>query len=275
MELSHPKIMGIINVTDDSFFKGSRHISEETVLEAAASMIDNGADILDIGACSTRPGALPVEAGDEMKRVKMAIDTIRKHFPEAVISVDTYRACVAREAVLSCGADIINDISAGEMDKEMLPLIERVNVPYILMHMQGTPITMQHNPAYNNVLSDVLMWFGNKITYLNQRGVKDIIIDPGFGFGKTIEQNFEMLRGLDSFSITGLPLMVGLSRKTTIWKTLGTTPEEALNGTTALNMAALMKGAVILRVHDVKEARETVVLFEKMYPGGFSFMQYC
>ena len=274
-DLAHPRVMGIINVTDNSFYEGSRHISEKSVLETAALMIEQGVDILDIGGCSTRPGSEPVDPGVEMQRVKMAVETIRKHFPDTIISVDTYRASVAKEAVLTCGADMINDISAGEMDSEMFPLVERLNVPYILMHMQGSPSTMQHNPVYVDVISDILMWLGVKITDLKQRGVKDIIIDPGFGFGKTIEQNFEILRGLDSFSITGLPMLVGLSRKTTIWKTLGITPDEALNGTTALNMAALLKGASILRVHDVKEARETVCLFEKIYPDGISFMHYC
>jgi dihydropteroate synthase len=274
-DLTRPRVMGIINVTDNSFYEGSRHMSEKSVLETAALMIDQGADILDIGGCSTRPGSDPVDIEVEMQRVKMAVETIRKHFPGSIISVDTWRASIAEEAVLSFGADIINDISAGEMDRNMLPLVERLNVPYILMHMQGKPATMQRNPVYNDVISDLLMWFGNKLEELKQRGVKDIIIDPGFGFGKTVDQNFEILQGLDSFSITGLPILIGLSRKTTIWKTLGISPDDALNGTTALNMAALMKGANILRVHDVKEARETVLLFEKMYPDGISFMHYC
>jgi dihydropteroate synthase len=274
-DLSRPRVMGIINVTDNSFYEGSRHMSEKSVLETAALMIDQGADILDIGGCSTRPGSDPVEPDIEMQRVKMAVQTIRKHFPGSIISVDTWRSSVAEEAVLSYGADIINDVSAGEMDRNMFSLVERLNVPYILMHMQGKPATMQHNPVYNDVISDLLMWFGNKLAELKQRGVKDIVIDPGFGFGKTIDQNFELLRGLDSFSITGLPILIGLSRKTTIWKTLGISPDYALNGTTALNMAALMKGANILRVHDVKEARETIQLFEKMYPDGISFMHYC
>lgn len=275
LDLAHPKVMGIINVTDNSFYQGSRHLTEKSVLKTAELMIEEGADILDIGACSSRPGSEPVDTAVEMQRIKMAVSTIRKHFPDSILSVDTYRASVAEEAVLSFGADIINDISAGEMDPGMFPLVERLKVPYILMHMQGNPATMQHNPVYKDVVSDILMWLGIKITDLKQRGVKDIIVDPGFGFGKSVEQNFELLRGLDSFAITGLPLLAGLSRKTTIWKTLGISPDEALNGTTALNMAALMKGANILRVHDVREARETVVLFEKIFPGGISFMHYC
>ena len=275
MDLSHPRVMGIINVTDNSFYEVSRHKTPGSVLDTAALMLDQGADILDIGGCSTRPGSVPVDAATELDRIRMAVGAIRNNFPDAVISVDTFRAAVAQAAVTDFGADIVNDISAGEMDKDMFPLIERLNVPYILMHMQGTPFTMQKNPEYKDVVSDILVWFGEKIAELKRRGVRDIIIDPGFGFGKTAEQNFRLLAELDSFSITGLPVLAGLSRKTTIWKTLGITPDEALNGTTALNMAALMKGASILRVHDVKEAKETVTLFEKMYPSGFSFMHNC
>jgi len=275
MDLSHPRVMGIINVTDNSFYEGSRCMSSGSVLETAALMLDQGADILDIGGCSTRPGSVPVDAATELERVMMAVGVIRSNFPDAVISVDTYRAAVAKAAVMDSGADIVNDISAGGMDNDMFPLIEKLNVPYILMHMQGTPDNMQKNPEYTDVVSDILVWFGTKIAELKRRGVKDIIIDPGFGFGKTAEQNFRLLAELDSFSVTGLPVLAGLSRKTTIWKTLGITPDEALNGTTALNMAALMKGACILRVHDVREAKETVTLYEKMYPSGFSFMHNC
>lgn len=275
MDLSHPRVMGIINVTDNSFYEVSRHKTPGSVLDTAALMLDQGADILDIGGCSTRPGSVPVDAATELDRIRMAVGVIRNNFPDAVISVDTFRAAVAEAAVTDFGADIVNDISAGEMDMDMFPLIERLNVPYILMHMQGTPFTMQKNPEYADVVSDILVWFGEKISDLKRRGIRDIIIDPGFGFGKTAEQNFRLLAELDNFSITGLPVLAGLSRKTTIWKTLGITPDEALNGTTALNMAALMKGASILRVHDVKEAKETVTLFEKMYPSGFSFMHNC
>jgi dihydropteroate synthase len=275
MDLSSPKVMGIINVTDDSFFEKSRCNDAESVMSTAAMMLEQGADILDIGGCSTRPGADLIEPDEEMKRIKMAVSAIRKSFPDAVISVDTFRARVAEEAVKTYGADIINDISGGEMDPGMLPLIIEMNVPFILMHMQGTPATMQKNPVYNDVVADVLMWLEKKVSILKQGGVKDIIIDPGFGFGKTIEQNFEMLNRFNEFQIAGLPLMAGLSRKSMIWKSLGITPSDALNGTTALNMVALQKGADILRVHDVKAAREVVSLFEKIYPRGKHFDQYC
>jgi dihydropteroate synthase len=275
IDLTHPKVMGIINVTDNSFYEQSRHLSEKAVLETAALMIDQGADILDIGGCSTRPGATLTEPDEEMQRVKMATGIIRKQFPDIVISVDTFRANIAQEAVLSFGADIINDVSGGEMDANMFPVVIKLNVPYVLMHMQGIPASMQKNPVYDDVVADVLMWLGRKINHLKQKGVKDIIIDPGFGFGKTIEHNFELLRRFDGFSMTGLPLLAGLSRKTMIWKTLGISPDDALNGTSALNMAALMKGANILRVHDVKETKEVVTLFEKMYPEGSSFTHYC
>jgi len=275
MDLSLPKVMGIINATDDSFYEKSRYEGESVIIEAARLMLEQGADIIDIGGCSTRPGAKPVEPGVEMKRVKMAVNAIRRHFPDAVISVDTFRAQVAEEAIRTFGADIINDISGGEMDPEMFPLVSKLNVPYILMHMLGTPEVMQKNPVYNDVVADVLMWFGKKTAILRQRGVKDIILDPGFGFGKSIDHNFEMLKRFEEFHIAGLPLLAGLSRKSMIWRSLDVSPAEALNGTSALNMLALLKGAAILRVHDVKEAREVVNLFEKMHPGGISFNHYC
>ena len=203
------------------------------------------------------------------------MELILGRYPEATVSVDTYRASVAGEAVINSGAAIINDISGGEMDTEMFPLVIRLNVPYIMMHMQGTPQTMQSDPHYDDVVSDILFWFGQRITQLQQAGVKDIILDPGFGFGKTAGHNFEMLRRMNEFHITGLPLLAGLSRKSMIWRTLNITPDDALNGTSALNMAALLKGASILRVHDVKEAKEVVKLFEKIYPDGILFDHYC
>jgi len=266
IDLDHPRVMGIINVTDDSFYEGSRCGSISEVIQVAGDMLADGADILDVGGCSTRPGALEVPEEDEKKRVCSAVEAIRKHFPEAVISVDSWRAGVAEAAVGSAGADIINDISGGEMDDGMFPLVERLNVPYVMMHMQGTPKTMQVKPHYENVVSDILSWFGTRIARLHQAGVKDIIIDPGFGFGKSVEDNFELLRRLNEFRIASLPVLVGLSRKSMIWKTLDISPAEALTGTAALNMTALMKGASLLRVHDVKEARQVVTLFEKIYP---------
>jgi len=275
LDLRHPRIMGIINVTEDSFYPGSCHTTDEEIVATAGKMLEDGADMLDIGGCSTRPGAKEVPEVTEKKRVCRAVELILGRYPEATVSVDTYRASVAGEAVINSGAAIINDISGGEMDTEMFPLVIRLNVPYIMMHMQGTPQTMQSDPHYDDVVSDILFWFGQRITQLQQAGVKDIILDPGFGFGKTAGHNFEMLRRMNEFHITGLPLLAGLSRKSMIWRTLNITPDDALNGTSALNMAALLKGASILRVHDVKEAKEVVKLFEKIYPDGILFDHYC
>jgi dihydropteroate synthase len=274
-DLHRPRIMGVINVTEDSFYRGSRYTSDEAILAAAGRMLEDGADMLDIGGCSTRPGAPEIPEETEKKRVCRATELILGRYPEAIVSVDTYRAAVAGEAVINSGADIINDISGGEMDKEMFPLVIRLNVPYIMMHMQGTPQTMQSEPRYEDVVSDILFWFGQRITQLQQAGVKDIILDPGFGFGKTAGHNFEILGRMNEFHIAGLPLLAGLSRKSMIWRTLNITPDDALNGTSALNMTALMKGASILRVHDVKEAKEVVTLFEKIYPDGILFDHYC
>lgn len=274
VDLTRPGIMGIINLTEDSFYSSSRHKSESEILAAAGMMLSEGADIIDLGGCSTRPGAAPVPEEVEKRRVCDASRVIRKAFPDSVISVDTYRASVAEAAVNGAGADIINDISGGEMDRDMFPLVVSLNVPYIMMHMQGTPQTMQLNPTYGDVVSEVLLWLGRKATILRQAGVKDIILDPGFGFGKTADHNFEMLRRFSEFRVTGLPLMAGLSRKSMIWRTLDITPDDALTGTAALNMTALMKGASLLRVHDVREARQVVTLFEKIYPEGILFDQY-
>ena len=275
LDLGRPRIMGIINVTEDSFYAGSRVNSDEEILSVAGKMLDEGADILDIGGCSTRPGARPVTEETEKKRVCHAAEIILGKFPETVLSVDTYRSRVAEEAVKNSGAAIINDISGGEMDEEMFPLVIRLNVPYVMMHMQGTPQTMQSSPHYDDVVSDILYWFGQRITTLQLAGVKDIIIDPGFGFGKTSKHNFEILRRLDEFHITSLPVLVGLSRKSMIWRSLNITADEALTGTSALHMTALMKGASVLRVHDVREAKEVITLFEKIYPDGILFDHYC
>ncbi len=275
LDLSHPRIMGIINVTEDSFYPGSRYTTDEEILAIAGRMLEDGADMLDIGGCSTRPGAREVPEETEKKRVCRAMELILGKYPEAAVSVDTYRASVAAEAVINSGAAIINDISGGEMDIEMFPLVIRLNVPYIMMHMQGTPRTMQSDPHYDDVVSDILFWFGQRITQLQQAGVKDIILDPGFGFGKTAMHNFEMLRRMNEFHVAGLPLLAGLSRKSMIWHTLNIRPDDALNGTSALNMAVLLKGVSILRVHDVKEAKEVVTLFEKIYPDGILFDHYC
>lgn len=274
MDLAHPRVMGIINITDNSFYSGSRYTEDDEILSVASGMLEDGADILDIGGCSTRPGSEEVPEAVERERVCRAAELIMRRFPDAVISVDTYRASVAESAVAGSGAAIINDISGGVLDPEMFPLVMRLKVPYILMHMQGTPRTMQVNPSYDDVVADILSWFAKRIAPLREAGVKDIILDPGFGFGKNADHNFEMLRRFSEFRITGMPLMAGLSRKSMIWRTLGTTPEMALNGTSALNMTALMNGASILRVHDVREAREVVTLFEKIYPSGVLFDHY-
>ena len=261
LDLSVPRVMGVLNITPDSFYKGSRVTSEKDIISLAEKMILDGADILDIGGYSSRPGAINISAEAESERVLKALKAVRRNFPDALLSVDTFRAEIARQAVTLHGVQIINDISGGEGDPEMFRMVEMLNVPYIMMHMQGNPRTMQKHPVYDDVVADILRWFGERIYRLQSAGVKDIIIDPGFGFGKTIEQNFEMLYRLGDFSVAGLPLLIGISRKSLIWKTLDITPDEALNGTSALNMVALMNGADILRVHDVREAVQVVRLF--------------
>jgi dihydropteroate synthase len=264
IDLSVPRVMGILNITPDSFYAGSRYNSEKEILTAATRMLLEGADILDVGAYSSRPGAKDISIEEESTRVLKAIKLINRELPDAVISIDTFRSQIAREAVLGCGALIINDISGGEADTKMFDTVGKLNVPYILMHMKGDPRTMQKKPVYDDIVADILKWFGERIYMLNSAGMKDIIIDPGFGFGKTIDNNYEMLRRLGDFSITGLPLLVGISRKSMIWKTLSITSDEALNGTTALNAIALTNGADILRVHDVKEAVQTVKLIDRL-----------
>jgi dihydropteroate synthase len=264
LDLKIPKVMGILNITPDSFYKGSRYTSEKEIVEAAAIMINEGADILDIGGYSSRPGATHISEEEEHSRVINAIKIVMREFPGSIISVDTFRSGIAREAVLGAGAAIINDISAGEADKEMFRTVEQLNVPYVMMHMKGDPSTMQKNPVYDDVAGDILKYFAGKIYALRSAGVKDIIIDPGFGFGKTSDQNFELLSRLNDLQVTGLPVMIGISRKSMIWRTLAITADEALNGTTALHSAALLKGADILRVHDVKEAVQVVRLISKL-----------
>jgi dihydropteroate synthase len=264
IDLEVPRVMGILNITPDSFYKGSRYKDEKEIIGAAKRMLEEGADFLDIGGYSSRPGAEDISADEEKHRVLTAIRYVSKEFPQAIISVDTFRSEVAREAICDCGAHIVNDISGGDADPEMSELISELNVPYVIMHMKGNPQTMQNNPVYEDVVSEILMWFGQKTVRLMAAGVKDIIIDPGFGFGKNISHNFEMLRRLGEFRIAGLPIMVGLSRKSMIWETLNTNPGESLNGTSALNAVALMNGADILRVHDVKEAVETIKLISRV-----------
>lgn len=264
LDLAVPRVMGIINVTPDSFYKGSRVSSDEDVLKVAATMINDGADILDVGGYSSRPHADDISPEEEKRRVLGAIALISRNFPGTVISIDTFRSDIAFEAVSDYGACIINDISGGEADNKMFSLVSELNVPYIMMHMQGKPATMQENPVYEEIVPDILKWFGSRIVALQSAGVRDIIVDPGIGFGKTIKHNFEILSRLGDFAVTGLPLLVGVSRKSMISRTLGTTPDEALNGTTVLNTIALMGGANIIRVHDVKEAKEAVKLVERL-----------
>jgi dihydropteroate synthase len=264
--LNKPKVMGIINLTPDSFFEGSRVSTDKnSVLFEAEKKIREGADFLDLGGYSTRPGAANLSIEEEINRVIPAILEIKQSFPETLISIDTFRSEVAK-AGIEAGADLVNDISAGNLDPQMLPLIGQLGVPYIAMHMRGTPQTMQNETAYSDLISEVLSYFASKVEQFAKFGIKDVIIDPGFGFAKTSAQNFELLRQLSSLKRLGLPVLAGISRKSMIYKTLDISANEALNGTTALNMVALLQGAAILRVHDVKEAKETIQLFEQLYP---------
>jgi len=257
--IDQPIVMGIINTTPDSFYEGSRFEGTDAVLRQAEQMLTDGATILDIGGQSTRPGSERISAEEEMKRVIRPLSQIHEHFPHAFISIDTYYASVAKEAI-AAGACIVNDISAGSMDAKMTSTVASLAVPYILMHMKGTPQTMQQEAHYTDVNEEVLSFFDHKKSALQKAGIKDIILDPGFGFGKTIAHNFELLRGLPDFALLKCPVMVGLSRKSTIYKTLDIPVEDSLNGTTVLNTIGLLNGATILRVHDVKEAVQTILL---------------
>jgi dihydropteroate synthase len=264
--LNKPKVMGILNLTPDSFFEGSRvPTDKKSVLEEAEKKIKEGADFLDLGGYSTRPGAADISIEEEIARVIPAIAEIKKNFPDTLISVDTFRSQVAKAAI-EAGAELVNDISAGNLDLEMLPLVAKLGIPYIAMHLKGTPQTMQSETTYTDLVPDVLAYFSEKVKQFSKIGIKDVIIDPGFGFSKTREQNFELLRNLSSFKRLGLPILVGVSRKSMIYKTLEISANKALNGTTALNMFALLQGADILRVHDVKEAKETIELAAQIYP---------
>lgn len=259
VDFSVPLVMGILNVTPDSFYEGSRENSLSGSIEKARQMISEGAAILDIGGYSTRPGADDIPVEEEIERVVPVIQAIRAEFPSILISIDTFRGDVAEKAILA-GAQIINDVSGFEIDPTIVNVAAKYKVPYILMHMRGTPDTMQSLTEYDNLFKDIAHYFSEKIERLKQAGLKDVILDPGFGFAKTIEQNHELLRNLEAFQLFKLPVLAGLSRKSMIYKKLGTTPEESLNGTIALNAIALTKGAHILRVHDVKEAVELVKL---------------
>jgi dihydropteroate synthase len=259
--IDEPIVMGIMNVTPDSFYSGSRVTLHDKIIRQATKMLDEGATIIDIGGQSTRPGSKYINPEEELKRVLPAVEAIRSIDREFYISIDTFNHTVARESILA-GADIVNDISSGDMDDKMISTVAALNVAYISMHMQGTPQTMHVNPQYNILVADVIDYFIKKLEVYKSAGIKDVIIDPGFGFGKTIPQNFELLKHFSAFKIFEKPLLAGLSRKGTIYKTLGITADEALNGTTVLNTLALQNGAHILRVHDVKEAIETIILFK-------------
>lgn len=261
VQIDSPLIMGIINLTPDSFYQGSRVNSHEELILRAETMLKEGAHILDIGACSTRPGAEQPDEDTERRRLFPALQVLRKNFPDAVLSVDTWRASIAKEAVYEYGVDMINDISAGNMDPDMFQTVAECKIPYLLMHMQGTPQTMQKNPVYQDVVQDILAFFALKTEELVRKyHVHDIFIDPGFGFGKTLEHNYILLENLDAFRILGFPVVAGISRKSMIHRILACTPEEALNGTTVLHTIALLRGASVLRVHDVKPASEAIRL---------------
>lgn len=262
--LTSPQVMGILNVTPDSFYAGSRMQTEEEIARRARQILDEGASIIDIGAYSSRPNAEHISAEEEMRRLRSGLEILNRNHPDAIISVDTFRADVAEQCVKEYGVAIINDIAAGEMDDRMFATVAGLGVPYIMMHMQGTPQNMQKEPHYDNLMKEVFLYFARKVQQLRDLGVKDIILDAGFGFGKTLEHNYELMAHLEEFGVFELPLLVGVSRKSMIYKLLGGTPQDSLNGTTVLNTIALMKGANILRVHDVREAVESVRIVEKM-----------
>ena len=260
IDLSFPKIMGILNVTPDSFYDGGKYKDEKSILLQTEKMLSEGATFIDLGAYSSRPGATPISEEEELARTIPIVDLLLREFPKIILSIDTFRSEVALNC-LEAGAALINDISAGRMDKKMLSTIKKCKVPYILMHMKGTPQTMQNETSYKELLTDILRYFSERVATARALGIHDIIVDPGFGFAKTKAQNFELLEKFDLFQTLNLPVLAGLSRKSMIYKTLETNAQNALNGTTALNMIALSKGANILRVHDVKEAVECTTLY--------------
>lgn len=258
LDLSKPVVMGILNVTPDSFFDGGKYKTEKKVLKRAEEILEQGGTVIDIGAVSTQPGSEGISTKDEIDRLLPATKAVKRAFPDAFVSIDTYRSWVALKVIEECGPCIVNDVSGGNFDPHMFDTIGKLSVPYILMHMLGTPLKMQENPEYDDIIRDISMFFTNQVKQLTKAGVKDVIIDPGFGFGKSLEHNYELLNRLDSFKVFQLPVMVGVSRKSMIYKLLGSSPDDALNGTTVINTLALMGGADILRVHDVREAAEAV-----------------
>lgn len=264
MDLSHPQVMGILNVTPDSFYSKSRKQGDEQVSARVGQILEDGGTIIDVGAYSSRPGAANVSEEEEIERLRPTLALINREHPDAVISVDTFRARVADVCVKEYGVAIVNDIAAGMMDDKMFDTVARLNVPYIMMHMKGTPQNMQNEPEYENLMREMILYFVEKVDRLHQMGLNDIILDPGFGFGKTLEHNYELLARMDELSIFQLPILVGVSRKSMITKLLDISTDQALNGTTVIDTIALTKGADILRVHDVKEAVQTVAIFNKM-----------
>jgi len=263
IDLQHPKVMGVLNLTPDSFYDGGKYKDEKSILSQTEKMLSAGATFIDVGAYSSRPGADHISVDEELKRISPVVSLLVDNFPNIILSIDTFRSRVA-QVCIEHGASVINDISAGVLDPQMMETVAKLKAPYIMMHMQGTPQTMKDLNTYTDLLQDICFYFSEKIAAARALGIHDIVIDPGFGFAKNIAQNYELLQKFDLLRTFEVPLLAGLSRKSMIYKVLGKTPEEALNGTTALNMVALEKGANILRVHDVKEAVECVTLFEKL-----------
>ena len=263
LNLETPKIMGVLNVTPDSFFDGGAYNDPTAALQRVREMVNEGADIIDIGAASSRPGAGLMESGEEIARLEPVLQLVRDEFPDLILSVDTYSADVAKMVVTHFEADIINDISAGALDPEMIPMVSKLNVPYIVMHMKGVPGDMQDNPVYHNVTDEIIQYFSRKVHLLHNKGISDVLLDPGFGFGKTMDHNYELLGQISAFQMFGLPVVAGVSRKSMIYKLLESSSEEALNGTTAVHMLLLQGGVNILRVHDVREAKEAVTIFNQ------------
>ena len=265
IDLSTPKVMGVLNVTPDSFYDGGKHTNENAILTQVERMLNDGATFIDVGAYSSKPNADDVSEAEELKRILPIVTLILKHFPKTLLSIDTFRSSIA-EHCIEAGAALINDISAGKLDEHMLNTVAKLKVPYCMMHMRGNPKTMQHLTDYNNIVGDILFYFSERLAAARDLGIVDIIIDPGFGFAKTLSQNFELLNQLERFQIIEKPLLFGVSRKSMIYKTLATTAVHALNGTTVLNTIGLLKGATILRVHDVKEAMECITLVKTLNP---------
>lgn len=264
LSLDEPQVMGILNVTPDSFYAGSRKQTEAAIIDRIETILREGASIIDVGGYSSRPDAAEVSETEEMQRLEMALQPLLQHYPDVVVSVDTFRSSVARQCVEKYGVAMINDISGGELDEQMFDTVAQLCVPYIMMHMRGTPQTMQQQTDYEDVTADLLKYFSQKLERLFRLGVNDVILDPGFGFSKTLTQNYELMRHLGDFRTFGLPLLVGVSRKSMIYKLLETTPEESLNGTTVLHTYALLQGADILRVHDVRAAKEAIRIVQQL-----------